>query len=86
LIAMDGTNPTPHGRSRAARPETEAQRQQRLARETDLADPAGAERRRRLTLEGLADVDAGRLIDDEAMRAWADSLGTDHELAPPQPD
>jgi predicted transcriptional regulator len=44
------------------------------------------ERRRRLTLEGLADVDAGRLIDDEAMQAWADSLGTDQELPLLQPD
>lgn len=83
---MDGTNPTPRDRSRAARPETEAQLQRRLAREIDLTDPTDAERRRRLTLEGLADVDAGRLIDDEAMRAWADSLGTDHELPLPQPD
>jgi predicted transcriptional regulator len=83
---MDGTNPTRHDRSHATRPETEAQRQHRLAREIDQADPAGTERRRRLTLEGLADVDAGRLIDDEAMRAWADSLGTDHELPLPQPD
>jgi hypothetical protein len=30
-------------------------------------------------------MDAGRLIDDEAMQAWADSLGTDHELPIPQP-
>jgi len=67
------------------RPETEAERQHRLARETDANDPAGAERRRRLTLEGLADVDAGRLIDDEAMQAWADSVGTDQELPLPQP-
>jgi predicted transcriptional regulator len=34
----------------------------------------------------LADVDAGRLIDDDAMRAWADSLGTDQELPVPEPD
>lgn len=47
---------------------------------------AGAEQRRRLTLEGLADVDADRLIDDVAMQAWADSLGTDQELPIPQPD
>jgi predicted transcriptional regulator len=77
---MCGTNPTSDDRLRTSRRETEAQRQRRLARETDVTDPTGAERRRRLTLEGLADVDAGRLIDDEAMRTWADSLGTDHEL------
>lgn len=45
------------------------------------------ERQRHLrTLAALADVDAGRLIDDAAMRAWADSLGTDRELPIPQPD
>ncbi|MET0241236.1 MAG: ribbon-helix-helix domain-containing protein [Sphingobium sp.] len=31
--------------------------------------------RHRLTLEALADVDAGRLVDHGAMTAWADSLG-----------
>lgn len=64
---------------------SEAELQQRLAREADAKDPAGAERRRRLTLAGLADVDAGRLIEDDAMQAWADSLGTDQELPIPQP-
>ncbi len=43
------------------------------------------EERRRLTLEGLADVDAGRLIDHAAVRAWADSLGTDDETSRPLP-
>jgi len=82
---MDTANTTRGDRSRAPRPETAAERQRRLARETDARDPAGTERRRRLTLEGLADVDAGRLIDDEAMQAWADNLGTDQELPLPQP-
>jgi predicted transcriptional regulator len=40
----------------------------------------------RRTLEGLADVDAGRLIDHELVQAWADSLGTNHELPIPLPD
>jgi predicted transcriptional regulator len=83
---MASTNSAKRDRSHGARPETEAQQQHRIAREIDGIDATAAERRRRLTLEGLADVDAGRLIDDEAMRAWADSLGTDHELPPPQPD
>ena len=69
----------------SARIETEAAKQRRLARQADARDPAGADQRRRLTSEGLADLDAGRLIEDEAMRAWADSLGTDHELSIPQP-
>lgn len=67
-----------------ARLETDTERQHQLAREADLRSANDAERHRRLTLEGLADVDAGRLIDDEAMRAWADSLGTNHELPAPQ--
>lgn len=41
------------------------------------------EERRRLTLEALADIDAGRIIDHQAVQAWADSLGTDHPLPTP---
>ena len=41
------------------------------------------EERRRLTLEALADVDAGRVIDPQAVQAWTDSLGTDHPLPAP---
>jgi predicted transcriptional regulator len=43
------------------------------------------EERRRLTLEALADVDAGRVVDHQAVRAWADSLGTARPLPPPLP-
>ncbi|MBU1669520.1 MAG: ribbon-helix-helix domain-containing protein [Actinobacteria bacterium] len=41
------------------------------------------EERRRLTLEALADVDAGRVIDHQAVQAWAESLETDEPLDPP---
>ena len=41
------------------------------------------EERHKLTLEALADVDAGRVIDHESVRAWAESLGTDNPLPPP---
>ncbi|SKC04977.1 CopG family ribbon-helix-helix protein [Sphingopyxis flava] len=41
------------------------------------------EERHRMTLEALADVDAGRVIDHRAIQAWADSLGTDRPLPPP---
>jgi predicted transcriptional regulator len=41
------------------------------------------EERTRLTLEGLADVDAGRVIDHSIVKAWADSLDSDHSLPPP---
>lgn len=39
--------------------------------------------RHQMTLEALADVDAGRLIDHQQIQAWADSLSTDHPLPPP---
>jgi predicted transcriptional regulator len=38
----------------------------------------------RLTQEALADVDAGRVIDHQAMQAWAESLGTDQPLPVPR--
>ena len=41
------------------------------------------EERSRLTREAMEDVDAGRVIDHQAMQAWADSLGTDQPLPPP---
>jgi predicted transcriptional regulator len=43
------------------------------------------EERHRMTLEALADGDAGRVIDQAAVQAWADSLGTDKPLPPPVP-
>ena len=36
-----------------------------------------------MTLQALDDVDAGRVIDHDAVRAWADSLATDRPLPPP---
>ncbi len=35
---------------------------------------AHEERRRQLTMEAMADVDAGRLVDQEDMEAWASRL------------
>ena len=43
------------------------------------------EERRRLTLEALADVYAGNVIDHQDVRAWADSLVTDSPLPAPVP-
>jgi predicted transcriptional regulator len=43
------------------------------------------EERRRLTLAALADVDAGRVVTHQAVRTWADSLGTAKPLPPPLP-
>ena len=42
------------------------------------------EERHRLTLEGLADVAAGRVVDHEAVQAWADSLDSDNPLPIPK--
>ncbi|MDX8499835.1 ribbon-helix-helix domain-containing protein [Mesorhizobium sp. VK4C] len=42
------------------------------------------EERRRLTLEALADVDAGRVTDHQAVQAWAESLGTEKPLPVPR--
>lgn len=41
------------------------------------------EERRRLTLEALADVEAGFIIDHQAVQAWAKSLDTDTPLPVP---
>jgi len=37
-----------------------------------------------LTMEALADVDAGRVIDHQAVQAWAASLDTDNPLPIPR--
>ena len=41
------------------------------------------EDRHRMTLDALADVDAGRTIDQRAIQAWADSLTTEMPLPLP---
>lgn len=43
------------------------------------------EQRRQWTLDAMADVDAGHVIDDERVRAWADSLDTETPLPLPLP-
>ena len=40
--------------------------------------------RDRLTLEALTDVDAGRVIDQQAVQEWADSLDSDQPLSVPR--
>lgn len=45
---------------------------------------AQEEERDRLTHEALADVDAGRVIDHQAVQAWAGSLGTEEPLPVPR--
>ena len=46
---------------------------------------AWEEEKYRRTLEGLADVDAGRVVPDEEVRRWIESLGTDNPLPQPKP-
>ena len=36
--------------------------------------------------EGIADADAGRLVEHEKVAAWLESWGTDHELPAPRCD
>ncbi|MDD2913729.1 MAG: ribbon-helix-helix domain-containing protein [Gallionella sp.] len=38
------------------------------------------EERRRMTLEGMADVDAGQVVEHQSVLAWAESLSTDKPL------
>ncbi|MDN5940213.1 MAG: ribbon-helix-helix domain-containing protein [Salinisphaera sp.] len=45
---------------------------------------AQEEERDRLTHEALANVDAGHVIDHQAVQAWADSLSTDEPLPLPR--
>lgn len=45
---------------------------------------AQEEERSALTREALADVDAGRVIDHQAVQAWADSLNTKKPLPVPR--
>lgn len=42
------------------------------------------EERSRLTREALDEVDAGRVIDHQAVQAWADSLSTTNPLPMPR--
>ncbi|MDD4964900.1 MAG: ribbon-helix-helix domain-containing protein [Gallionella sp.] len=42
------------------------------------------ELRRRMTLDAMTDVDAGQVIDHQAVQAWADSLSTDQPLPVPR--
>jgi predicted transcriptional regulator len=41
--------------------------------------------RHQQTLDALAEVDAGLLVDDEDVRAWVESLGTENPLPMPVP-
>lgn len=42
------------------------------------------EERRKLTLEALADVDSGQVIDHQSVQAWASSLNSENPLPVPR--
>jgi hypothetical protein len=66
------TVPHPDDSGQAARSETEAERQRRLAWEAEMI------------AEADADIAAGFYVDSDEMDVWIDSIGTDHELPPPR--
>jgi predicted transcriptional regulator len=51
----------------------------------DLMDRRISKDEERLTRDALADVDAGRVVDHEAVLAWAQSLGADCQVPAPCP-
>ncbi len=65
-------NMTKLGVGRRSRVETNANRRRRIAQETVLIAQADAS------------VAAGRLVDESAVDAWIDSIGTGHELPVPR--
>jgi hypothetical protein len=68
LPGMDTTN---LGAGQTSGPETEAERQARIAWEAEGI------------AEARADVAAGQRVDEAEVDAWIDSIGTDHELPVP---
>ncbi len=55
-----------------------------IVKQALMAWVAQEEERSRLTREALADVDAGQVIDHQAVQAWAESLDDEEPLAVPQ--
>lgn len=53
--------------------------------EPSIFDEIDIDADRAADAEGLADLDAGRVISHEAMKAWLLSWGTAEELPPPSP-
>jgi predicted transcriptional regulator len=55
-----------------------------IVKQALMAWIAQEEERSRLTHEALADVDAGHVIDHQAVQAWAESLDTGKPLPVPR--
>ncbi|MEO6863859.1 MAG: ribbon-helix-helix domain-containing protein [Gemmatimonadaceae bacterium] len=56
-----------------------------IVKEALVAWVSQEEERHRWTVEALADVDGGRVIDDPALQAWVDNLDVETPF-PPTPD
>ncbi|WP_122425007.1 CopG family ribbon-helix-helix protein [Pseudomonas viridiflava] len=56
----------------------------RIVKQALSAELYQEEERNGLTREALDDVDAGRVIDHQAVQAWADSLTADSPLPAPR--
>jgi hypothetical protein len=69
-MRMDTTNPDA---GQPTSPETDAERQIRLAWEAKMIAEADTE------------IEAGLNVDADEVDTWIDSIGTDHELPPPRP-
>ena len=55
-----------------------------IVKQALIAWVGGEQVRHRLTLEGMADVTAGRVVDQADVEAWAASLSADNPLPLPQ--
>ncbi len=55
-----------------------------IIRQALVAWLAEEEERYQLTLEGLADIDAGRVVEHHIVHAWIESLETENPLPPPR--
>lgn len=71
MASMD-TTPRAGDTADTSGSETEVERRQRLAWETEMI------------AEARASVAAGRVVSSEEVDAWIDSLDTDHERPPPR--
>jgi predicted transcriptional regulator len=67
------TAPRSGDSTQATRPETDAEKQRRLAREAEMI------------AEARAELDAGLYATSDEVKAWIDSIGTEHELPIPYP-
>jgi hypothetical protein len=69
---MDTINPTPNGGDGTPEPQTEAEKQGRLAREAEMI------------AEARAELDAGLYVNVAEVDAWIDSICIEHELPLPR--